>query len=104
MHELSTPAVDSVLELLVMFVCHVQEHLGRQGRLGKHIYLGIDARVSRFAPQALSGLRVAQEIAFLKARTSVLMKALEAHGKDSCFIVTLRPGLFGGAFLRAGAF
>jgi hypothetical protein len=26
------------------------------------------------------------------------------HGKDSCFIVTLQPGLFGGAFLRAGAF
>ena len=41
----------------------------------------------------------------IAANVQLLIEQLEhTLGKDSCFIVTLQPGLFGGAFLRAGAF
>jgi hypothetical protein len=37
-------------------------------------------------------------------QVSEYMQKIDTHGKDSCWIVTLRLGLFGGAFLRVGAF
>jgi hypothetical protein len=46
---------------------------------------------------------VYQNIALQMAQQAPLSKS-HTHGKDSCWIVTLRPGLFWGAFLHVGAF